>query len=156
MNRIRTLAITCVIAALGALAATALAHDPKHGTGHHGCGVEDGHGEKVRARSGTKVSIRVRRDRFSGWNLLIRTKRFRFAPEHASERHRRGEGHAHLEIDGKPITRIYGRGFYIPKLEPGRHRGRVALATNSHAEYIDRKGRPLADTDAVKVPKGDR
>lgn len=132
-----------------ALADTTTVRVPKStGQGHsHG----DHHGMQTRARAGTRVSIKVRKDRFSGWNLLIGTRRFRFAPENASESHRRGQGHAHLEIDGKPVTRVYGRGFFIPKLKRGRHRIRVALATNSHAEYVNRNGKALADTAIVRV-----
>lgn len=153
MQRIRTLAIL-VVASMSLVATTALAHDPGHDDpGGHGGGGQDQHGEQVKAKSGTKMSIKVVKDRFSGWNLLINTRRFRFAPEHASQKHRAGEGHAHLAIDGKPITRIYGAGYYIPDLKPGRHKIRVALATNNHAEYVNAKGEPFADTAIVRVPK---
>lgn len=157
MRSKRPIAIAVAITAISALAAAAPAHDAgQPASGHHGDGVQDEHGQRTTARPGTRVSIRVVKDRFKGWNLLIRTKRFRFAPEHASQRHRLGEGHAHLDIDGKPVTRIYGHGYFISELSPGRHKIRVALATNSHAEYVNSKGRPLADTTTVTVREGQR
>ena len=92
-----------------AVTAGAMGHG-NGGSGQMGHSGGDQHGQTTRARLGTRVVIRVKKDRFNGWNLLIGTRRFRFAPENASEAHRSGEGHAHLEIDGKPITRIYSRG----------------------------------------------
>ncbi len=70
-----------------------------------------------------------------GWNLHIRTEHFRFAPEHADGQHVRGEGHAHLYVDGRKAGRIYGNWHYIPPLPAGTHELRVTLNANHHGPY---------------------
>ena len=47
-----------------------------------------------------------------------------------------GEGHAHLYVDGKMMTMIYGPEFNLPALEPGTHQVMVTLSTNDHLEYV--------------------
>lgn len=98
------------------------------------------------------VSLKVTPDAMKGHNLLVRTRGFRFAPEHASGRHVTGEGHAHLYVDGVKTTRLYGPAFYLGDLKPGRHVIRVTLNANDHRDYR-RGGKPLAARATVTVPK---
>lgn len=80
------------------------------------------------------VELNAERDAVSGWNLRIQTDRFRFAPEHASEGHVPGEGHAHLFVDGQKAARLYAPWYHLPSLTPGRHEIRVTLNTNDHRD----------------------
>ncbi len=68
----------------------------------------------------------------SGWNLHIRTKNFRFAPENASKAHVPGEGHAHVYVNGTKIARHYGAWLHIPELPQGRSVITVTLNANDH------------------------
>lgn len=81
--------------------------------------------------------FRVTQDRMGGWNIHLLTQRFRFAPAHASEKARGGEGHAHLYIDGEKYTRLYGPWFYLPDdvLSPGAHTLKVTLNANDHTAW---------------------
>ena len=97
------------------------------------------------------VRLTVHKDPKAGWNLQVQVENFRFAPEHASTAHVPGEGHAHLFIDGKKVTRLYGEWFHIPALAPGTHKITVTLNANSH-EDLTNKGKPILATQDVRVP----
>ncbi len=82
------------------------------------------------------ISLRVTEDAHSGWNVRILTQNFRFAPENASTEHIEGEGHAHLYIDNKKISRVYGEWTHIDNLSPGRHKVKVSLNANNHSPFL--------------------
>lgn len=96
------------------------------------------------------VKMEVHRDPKAGWNLRAQVENFRFAPEHASTAHVPGEGHAHLIIDGKKVTRLYGEWYHIPALAPGTHKITVTLNANSH-EDLTIEGKPISATQEVRV-----
>jgi len=97
------------------------------------------------------VRLTVHKDPKAGWNLQVQVENFRFAPEHASTAHVPGEGHAHLFIDGKKVTRLYGEWYRIPALAPGTHKITVTLNANSH-EDLTIKGKPISATQDARVP----
>lgn len=85
-----------------------------------------------------------------GWNIHLLTQRFRFAPAHASDKARGGQGHAHLYIDGEKHTRLYGPWYYLPEdaLAPGRHTLKVTLNANDHSIWaVD--GEPVQATTRI-------
>lgn len=106
--------------------------------------------QTVQATAGMKVRIKVRKDKMKGYNLFISTKHFRWAPEHASGKHRRGEGHAHLMVDGKKVTRIYGSAYYLGDLAAGEHTVQVTLNANDHRGYM-RDGKAIESTVKLKA-----
>ena len=91
----------------------------------------------------------VEKDMMSGWNLSFETENFKFSPENASTKHVDGQGHAHLYVDGKKITRLYGGQFYIDDLAPGDHQIRVSLNTNDHQEYHLSSGGAIEATTLI-------
>jgi len=97
------------------------------------------------------VRLTVHKDPKAGWNLQVQVGNFRFAPEHASTALIPGEGHAHLLIDGKKVTRLYGEWYHIPTLAPGTHKISVTLNANSH-EDLTINGTPISATQEVRVP----
>ena len=97
------------------------------------------------------MKVAVHKDPKAGWNLQVQVENFRFAPEHASTAHVSGEGHAHLFIDGKKVTRLYGEWYHIPTLAPGTHKITVTLNANSH-EDLTINGKPISATQEVRVP----
>lgn len=78
------------------------------------------------------VDFQLLKDPMSGWNVHVQVKNFRFAPAHASQPHRSGEGHAHLYINGNKIARIYGDWFHIPELNKDYNEIKLTLNTNDH------------------------
>jgi len=60
------------------------------------------------------------------------------------------EGHAHLYIDGKKVTRLYGEWYHIPSLSPGTHKITVTLNANSHEDLMV-KGKVVSDKQEVRV-----
>ncbi|MBA4495381.1 ZIP family metal transporter [Paenactinomyces guangxiensis] len=82
------------------------------------------------------VSLQVKKDSESGWNIHIQTKHFRFAPEHLNEPTRMGEGHAHLYVNGKKAARLYSPWYHLQELAPGTHEIRVELNSNQHAPFV--------------------
>lgn len=98
------------------------------------------------------VSLTVTPDAKSGWNVHIATTGFRFAPERASLEHRRGEGHAHLFVNGEKITRVYGEWYYLAALPEGENTISVDLNANDHSPYVI-LGHPIADTVTVTAPR---
>jgi hypothetical protein len=103
------------------------------------------------AGSAMSAKIAVTKDPMAGFNLHVKTRGFRWTPNHASTVHRSGEGHAHLFIDGKKVTRLYGSTYYLGTLASGKHVLRVTLNGNDHGDYV-RGGKPIAATATVTVP----
>ena len=96
------------------------------------------------------VKLTVHKDAKAGWNLQVQVDNFHFALEHASTTHVPGEGHAHLYIDGKKITRLYGEWYHIPALSSGTHKITVTLNANSHEDLMV-KGKVVSDKQEVRV-----
>ncbi|MCG8423745.1 MAG: hypothetical protein MJE77_38095 [Proteobacteria bacterium] len=96
------------------------------------------------------IDLVVHRDPKSGWNLQLVTKNFRFAPDHVSTGHRDGEGHAHLYVDGKKLTRVYGEWHYLGPLAAGKHEIAVELSANDHSPLFAGKT-AIRDKEVVKV-----
>lgn len=135
---------TCVLTI--AVAATAFGGAPT------GTKADMGHdAQTVYAPAGMKVRIKLRKDKMKGYNLFVSTKRFRWAPERASGKHRRGEGHAHLMVDGKKVTRLYGSAYCLGDLAPGEHTVQVTLNANDHRGYVH-NGKAIESS--VKVTAG--
>ena len=89
-----------------------------------------------------KATIKViaQKDMMSGYNIRIKTKNFKWAPERASMAHRAGEGHAHIYVDEVKVARVYGEWFHLStanlNLSPGTHVIRVDLNGNDHVPYM--------------------
>lgn len=81
------------------------------------------------------TNLSITKDSKSGWNLSLETDNFTFTPENVGSDHVEGEGHAHVYVDGKKITRIYSSDFYLGELSEGTHTVRVTLNTNDHMDY---------------------
>jgi hypothetical protein len=96
------------------------------------------------------VDLIVHSDPKKGWNLETKVSNFKFAPEHTSTASIPGEGHAHLYVNGKKITRIYGSWYYLENLNPGRNEITVALNANSH-EALVHNGKKIEDTEIIQV-----
>ena len=89
------------------------------------------------------VSLDVMRDAVVGWNIHLKTENFRFTPESVNGQLIPGEGHAHLYVDGKKLSRLYGAWHHLGKLSPGRHTIRVTLNANNHSDLV-LHGEPVA------------
>lgn len=82
------------------------------------------------------VSFNVEEDAKSGWYVKIDTSNFKFTPENANKENVIGEGHAHLYVDGKLVSRIYGPDFHYRENFNGTRTFKVTLNGNSHADYV--------------------
>lgn len=78
------------------------------------------------------LDLQLLKDKMSGWNVYLKVSNFRFAPEHASQPHREGEGHAHLYINGKKVARMYSGWFHVPALAKDYNEIKVSLNSNDH------------------------
>ena len=96
------------------------------------------------------TAITVTKDAKMGHNLHVKSTRFRWTPANASGKHVQGQGHAHLYIDGKKITRLYGPWFFIGDLTKGKHTIKVTLNGNDHGDYVRGK-RVIAAMATVTV-----
>lgn len=97
------------------------------------------------------VNLDVKPDAMSGWNLQVKVANFTFAPERVNTKGVATEGHAHLYIDGKKVTRLYGPWYYLGNLSPGQHTITVTLNGNGHEDLIY-NGKPIQTTQVIQVP----
>lgn len=97
------------------------------------------------------VSLDVKPDAMSGWNLQVKVTNFAFAPERVNTKGVTTEGHAHLYIDGKKVTRLYGPWYYLSNLSPGQHTITVTLNGNGHEELIY-NSKPIQATQLIQAP----
>jgi len=110
-------------------------HDTDHGQETHTStdAVAHDHSEIIAlaAESAPTVEAMLHKDPKGGWNLEVTTTSFRFAPEHVSTAHIDGEGHAHVYINGKKISRMYGNWMQLPSVTTGDVVA-VILSSNDH------------------------
>ncbi|NEO91965.1 MAG: hypothetical protein F6K56_17650 [Moorea sp. SIO3G5] len=135
-------------------------HHSKDMEHNHQVGSSSNHGEGMGHDHGTMeipsgqpvpdVDIVVYPDPMTGWNLEIKVSNFQFSPKNASKAHQPGEGHGHLFINGKKITRIYSNWYYIGKLEPGRNEITVTLNSNNHQDIVH-NGEMISDTEIIEL-----
>mgnify|MGYP000942899799 CR=1 FL=1 len=92
----------------------------------------------------------VTKDAKMGYNLHVRTTRFRWTPWNASKAHVQGQGHAHLYVDGEKVTRLYGPWYFLGDLSKGRHTVKVTLNGNDHGDYVHGT-KTVAASRVVKV-----
>ena len=135
---------------------TSHSDDHEHSDDEHSDDEHDDHGHghaderEVDAADAPTVAIEVLADPTSGWNLHATLTNFRLAPENVSTDHVDGEGHMHLYVDGRKVTRLYGEWLQLPALEPGHHEIRVELSSNDHS-VITIDGIPVDVTAALMV-----
>ena len=139
MNKILKLAWTILILTAGLGVATTvnsstnyLVTDQSHG------GISHSH-KKIEIPPGKpvpQVDLLVYQDTMKGWNLELKITNFKFAPETVNQSSNINEGHAHLYINDKKITRIYGNWYYLESLEPGSNKVTVSLNTNKHEDLV--------------------
>ncbi len=91
---------------------------------------------EVPAVDAPEVTLDLTRDPTEGFNLQVRTRNFNFTPKASGLAHVAGEGHAHVNINGKKVGRLYGEWMHIAHLPEGEVTVEVALNSNDH--------RPLA------------
>ena len=96
------------------------------------------------------VDLIVHKDTKKGWNLEAKVTNFQFSPENVNKAHKPGEGHAHLYINGKKITRIYSSWYYVESLPPGKHQVTINLNANNH-QPMAYKGKLIEDTEPINV-----
>ena len=97
-----------------------------------------------------KVDLFVYQDTMKGWNLHIKLTNFQFSPETVNQNSNINEGHAHLYINDKKITRIYSNWYYLGNLEPGKNKITVSLNTNKHENLVS-NNQMIMDTEIIEV-----
>lgn len=92
------------------------------------------------------VKIRLVKDAHTrgALNLFLELDNFRFTPEEVNKTSKVNEGHAHLYVNGKKLTRLYGTSYFLDKLPKGDLKIRVTLNTNTH-EDLSYKGKLVQD-----------
>ncbi|MDJ1185384.1 hypothetical protein [Roseofilum casamattae] len=157
MNRNQLLPLLVAIASLSLPIALTTSSPVRAGGHSHSGGHSEGHSEGhahgvldiPAGQPVPEIKLTAYPDAVRGWNLNIQVKNFKFAPHHASQVHIPGEGHAHLLVNGKKVTRIYGDWYYIKELPPGSNQVTVALSTNNHQD-LRSEGKLLMDTITIQ------
>ncbi len=153
-----TLVGTLLFISVTQLSGRVYAHETDMGkpaTGMHHDGSEEVHSHKTMVippgQPVPTVSLDLKPDTMSGWNLQVKVTDFAFAPERVNTKGIATEGHAHLYIDGKKVTRLYGPWYYLGSLSPGQHTITVTLNGNGHEDLIY-NGKPIQATQVIQVP----
>jgi hypothetical protein len=60
---------------------------------------------------------------------------FNFSKENVNTKAKDGEGHIHLFVNGKKVTKIYKAAFIIKGLPKGKHQIKIEVAHNNHTPY---------------------
>jgi hypothetical protein len=157
----RSILSSLVLASGLLVAPIALADGMKHADHKHDSHKHDGHKMEAKQGHGTieigkdqplpAVKLIVTPDSMSGWNMQLQLENFTFAPERVNADSKTTEGHAHLFLNGRKISRLYGTWYHIPNLPQGKNQLRVSLNTNKH-EDLTYKGQPIEAVAIVEVP----
>jgi|GEM_PF-870705 len=98
------------------------------GSHHHGDGTYEVAGDQ----STPSVSIEVFEDPKSGWNVRAVPTNHTLNALAASTDAVEGEGHMHLYVGDKKVTRLYGEWYHLADQTDGEHTIRVELSANNH------------------------
>jgi hypothetical protein len=129
-------------------------HETAHGAAHEmSAGGHSGHDTPLdlAADMAPDISIMVKPDPVSGYNLHVTTNGFTFAPRAAGMAHVIGEGHAHVYVDGTKISRLYGEWMHIASLPDGEVEVEVTLNANDHRP-LSNAGQLISAKAMVTVP----
>ncbi|MGW6576504.1 hypothetical protein ACWGAN_30650 [Streptomyces sp. NPDC054945] len=102
---------------------------------------------EVPAEGAPEVQLTVRPDSEDGWNLQLEVKNYRFTPDSTGGAALPGAGHAHLELDGRKLARLYGTWFHLPaaQVPEGAHTLTVRLYADDHTAWAV-SGKPVEGT----------
>ncbi|WP_374200875.1 hypothetical protein [Streptomyces bambusae] len=92
---------------------------------------------EVPADGAPRVGLTVRPDPEDGWNLHLAVENFRFTPDSVGGAALPGAGHAHLEVDGRKVARLYGPWHHLPaaQVPQGTHTLTVRLYADDHTGW---------------------
>ncbi len=96
------------------------------------------------------LDLVVYEDAIKGWNLEIKLDNFQLTPQDVNSDNQLNQGHAHLFINGKKVTRIYSNWYYLETLPTGSNEIKVSLNTNSH-DFLMYQGKMIEDTEIIEV-----
>ncbi|WP_449486390.1 hypothetical protein [Streptomyces avidinii] len=121
--------------------------------------TDDGAGHRLRevpAEGAPEVQLTARPDSEDGWNLQLAVKNFRFTPDSTGGAALRGAGHAHLELDGRKLARVYGPWFHLPaaQVPEGAHTLTVRLYADDHTAWAV-SGKPVEATLPLTATPGE-
>lgn len=120
-------------------------HKPQHHHHQHHKQLE------ISANQATPtVELVAHPDQVQGWNLELKVTNFNFAPTKVNAPSKTSEGHAHLYINDKKVTRLYGNWYYLSELSTGTNTLKVTLNSNGHEALVHR-GQPISDTAVIQV-----
>lgn len=106
--------------------------------------------EPVESDSPMSLEVTARADTGGSYILQVVPVGFTFSGENVNRGHAPGEGHAHVYVDGKKITRMYVPWVQLPALDPGMHTIKIGLNTNDHRDYTW-NGKPVEASVEVRV-----
>lgn len=127
-------------------------HNQTGAAGHMAHGyVEIPKGSEIPA-----VNLSVSSDGPDTWLLKLSLFHFAFAPEKVGEKKLSyNEGHAHLYINGKKISRLYGEYYHLGNLKEGRNEITITLNSNNHGALMA-DGKPVQATRVIEVNKKEK
>ncbi|MER5809294.1 hypothetical protein ABT143_14050 [Streptomyces sp. NPDC002033] len=102
--------------------------------------AQDGGGHPLRevpAQGAPEVKLSARPDSEDGWNLQLTVANFHFTPDSTGGAALPGAGHAHLDLDGHRLARVYGPWFHLPaaQVPEGAHTLTVRLYADDHTAW---------------------
>ncbi|MFD7913237.1 hypothetical protein ACFV30_21360 [Streptomyces sp. NPDC059752] len=102
---------------------------------------------EVPAEGAPEVQLTVRPDSEDGWNLQLAVTNYRFTPDSTGGAALPGAGHAHLELDGRKLARLYGPWYHLPaaQVPEGTHTLTVRLYADDHTAWAV-AGKPVEGT----------
>lgn len=121
--------------------------------------ADDGAGHRLRdvpAEGAPEVRLTARPDSEDGWNLQLEVANFQFTPDSAGGAALPGAGHAHLELDGHKLARLYGPWFHLPAAQVpagGTHALTVRLYADDHTAWAV-AGKPVEATLQLAAGSG--
>ncbi|MCX4777385.1 cupredoxin domain-containing protein [Streptomyces sp. NBC_01264] len=120
--------------------------------------ADDGAGHRLRevpAEGAPEVRLTARPDSEDGWNLQLAVTNFRFTPDSTGGAALPGAGHAHLELDGRKLARLYGPWFHLPaaQVPEGTHTLTVRLYADDHTAWAV-AGKPVEATLELAAESG--
>ncbi|OKK14600.1 hypothetical protein AMK16_30490 [Streptomyces sp. CB00455] len=115
--------------------------------------ADDGAGHRLREvppEGAPEVVLTARPDSEDGWNLQLAVQNFRFTPDSTGGAALPGAGHAHLELDGRKLARLYGPWFHLPaaQVPEGDHTLTVRLYADDHTAWAV-SGKPVEGKSAL-------
>lgn len=98
--------------------------------------TETSQSDQIEHQAQPQITMKVKHEVVGNdLHLQVEVSQFELSFESMEKENKIGQGHIHLYVDGKKVTKIFKPDHILKDIAPGEHQIRIELAHNDHQPY---------------------